>query len=166
MLEPCDGKLSCTVLRGEWSRKAPDLPDKLKRKIFMSLIKSDRSIGIWIMTVISIVFGLLTIKSGGTVLFVDGTFRQEAGNYVPFVVWFNFLAGFVYLIAGSGIWVQKHWAVWISIFIVATTLVVFAILGVHILMGGMYEVRTIAAMSLRTIVWALIAIFSYQKIIK
>jgi len=27
MLEPCDGKLSCTVLRGEWSRKAPDLPD-------------------------------------------------------------------------------------------------------------------------------------------
>lgn len=27
MLEPCDGKLSRTVLRGEWSRKAPDLPD-------------------------------------------------------------------------------------------------------------------------------------------
>jgi hypothetical protein len=27
MLEPCDGKLSCTVLRGEWGREAPDLPD-------------------------------------------------------------------------------------------------------------------------------------------
>jgi len=27
VLEPCDGKLSRTVLRGEWSRKAPDLPD-------------------------------------------------------------------------------------------------------------------------------------------
>ena len=26
VLEPCDGKLSRTVLRGEWSRKAPDLP--------------------------------------------------------------------------------------------------------------------------------------------
>ena len=26
MLEPCDGKLSRTVLRGEGSRKAPDLP--------------------------------------------------------------------------------------------------------------------------------------------
>ena len=28
MLEPCDGKLSCTVLRGEWGREAPDLPDR------------------------------------------------------------------------------------------------------------------------------------------
>ena len=129
-------------------------------------MKSDRSIGIWIIAVIAVVFGLLTIKSGGTVLFVDGTFREEAGNYVPFVVWFNFLAGFVYLIAGGGLWIQKHWAVWISLFIVVATLVVFAILGIHILKGRMYEVRTIAAMSLRTVVWALIAMFAYRKIIR
>jgi hypothetical protein len=132
----------------------------------MTSIKSDRSIGIWIITVIAVVFGLLTIKSGGSVLFVDGTFREEAGNYVPFVVWFNFLAGFAYLIAGGGLWMQKHWAVWISIFIVVATLVVFATLGIHILKGGMYEVRTIAAMSLRTVVWALIAMFAYRKIIR
>lgn len=132
----------------------------------MKSIKSDRSIGIWIITVIAVVFGLLTIKSGGSVLFVDGTFREEAGNFVPFVVWFNFLAGFVYLITGGGLWMQKHWAVWISIFIVVATLVVFAILGIHILKGGMYEVRTIAAMSLRTVVWALIAMFAYRKIIR
>jgi uncharacterized protein (DUF983 family) len=61
---------------------------------------------------------------------------------------------------------QKHWAVWVSIFIVVATLVVFAILGIHILKGGMYEVRTIAAMSLRTVVWVLIAMFSYRKIIR
>ncbi len=132
----------------------------------MKSIKSDRSIGIWIITVTAVVFGLLTIKSGGSVLFVDGTFREEAGNYVPFVVWFNFLAGFVYLIAGGGLWMQKHWAVWISIFIVVATLIVFAILGIRILKGGMYEVRTIAAMSLRTVVWALIAMFAYRKIIR
>ena len=132
----------------------------------MTWMRSDRSIGIWIITVIAVVFGLLTIKSGGTVLFVDGTFREEAGNYVPFVVWFNFLAGFVYLIAGGGLWMQKHWAVWISLFIVVATLVVFAILGIHILKGSMYEVRTIAAMSLRTVVWALIAMFAYRKIIR
>jgi len=132
----------------------------------MTSMKSDRSIGIWIITVIAVAFGLLTIKSGGSVLFVDGTFREEIGNYVPFVVWFNFLAGFVYLIAGGGLWMQKHWAVWISIFIVVATLVVFAILGIHILKGGMFEVRTIAAMSLRTVVWALIAMFAYRKIIR
>jgi hypothetical protein len=132
----------------------------------MKSIKSDRSIGIWIITVTAVVFGLLTIKSGGSVLFVDGIFREEAGNYVPVVVWFNFLAGFVYLIAGGGLWMQKHWAVWISIFIVVATLVVFAILGIRILKGGMYEVRTIVAMSLRTVVWALIAMFAYRKIIR
>jgi len=56
-------------------------------------MKQDRSAGIWIVTVIAVVFGLLTIKSGGSVLFVDATFRQEIGNYVPFVVGFNFFAG-------------------------------------------------------------------------
>jgi hypothetical protein len=128
--------------------------------------KSDRSIGIWIITVIAIVFGLLTIKAGGSVLFANSTFREAAGDYVPFVVWFNFLAGFAYLIAGGGLWMKKHWAVWISIFIVIATLIVFAIFGIHILNGGMYEVRTIVAMSLRTVAWALIAIFAYGKIIR
>ncbi len=132
----------------------------------MTSMKSNRSIGIWIIAVTAVVFGLLTIKSGGSVLFIDGPFREDAGNYVLFVVWFNFLAGFAYLIAGGGLWMQKHWAVWISIFIVVATLAVFAILGIHILKGGMYEVRTIAAMSLRTVVWALIAMFAYRKIIR
>ena len=60
----------------------------------MMSTKSDRSIGVWIVSSIAIVFGLLTLKAGGSVLFIDGTAREEAGNYVPFVVWFNFSAGF------------------------------------------------------------------------
>ena len=129
-------------------------------------MKSDRSIGIWIITVIAVVFGLLTIKSGGSVLFVDGIARENAGNYVPFVLWFNFLAGFAYLLAGAGLFMQKPWAAWISIIIVVSTMVVFALFGLHILGEGMYEVRTVAAMSLRTVVWALIAMFAYRKIIR
>jgi len=131
----------------------------------MTSMKSDQSIGIWIITIIAVVFGLLTIKAGGSVLFVDGIARENAGNYVPFVLWFNFLAGFAYLLAGAGLFMQKHWAAWISIFIVVATVVVFALFGLHILNEGMYEVRTVAAMSLRTIVWALIAMFAYRKII-
>ena len=125
-------------------------------------MKSDRSVGLWIVSIIAVVFGLLTIKSGGLVLFVDGIARENAGNYVPFVLWFNFLAGFAYLLAGVGLFMQKHWAVWISIVIVVTTIVVFSIFGLHILNEGMYEVRTVAAMSLRTVVWVLIAMFAYQ----
>ncbi len=129
-------------------------------------MKSNRPIVLWIVTGTAVVFGFLTIMSGGSVLFVDGTFRGGTGNYVPFVVWFNFLAGFVYLTAGFGLWLQKHWAAWISIFIAGATLVVFAILGIHIFLGRAYEARTIAAMSFRIMVWTLIAITAYRKIIR
>jgi hypothetical protein len=132
----------------------------------MTSIKAGQSIWVWIFSVIAVVFGLLTIKSGGSVLFVDGIAREEAGNYVPFVLWFNFLAGFAYLLAGAGLFVKKRWAAWLSIVIAATTIAVFALFGLHILDEGMYEVRTIVAMSLRTVVWVLIAIFAYRNIIR
>ena len=128
-------------------------------------IKINKPIGIWTITLLAVIFGLITIKSGGTVLFVDGTFRENAGQYVPFVVWFNFLIGFAYVIAGIGLWMQNHWAVWLSIFIVVTTLIVSVLLSIYILQGGFYELRTVLAMGFRIIVWTIIAIFSYRKII-
>ncbi len=124
----------------------------------------NRSIGIWLITVIAVMFGLLTIKSGGSVLFIDGSARQAAGNYVPFVLWFNFLAGFVYVITGAGLWLQKQWAVRLSFLIVVATFIVYVILGLYILGGGLYEIRTIIAMGFRTIIWAFIAIFAYRRI--
>jgi hypothetical protein len=129
-------------------------------------MKSNRPIGIWIIAAIAIVFGLLTIKAGGSVLFIDGVDRENAGNYVPFVLWFNFLAGFAYLLAGAGLFMQKHWAAWLSISIATATIVVFALFGLHVLNEGTYETRTVAAMSLRSVVWVLIAVFAYRKIIK
>ena len=129
-------------------------------------MKINRSIGFWVITVVAVLFGLLTIKAGGSVLFVDGQDRQAAGNYVPFVVWFNFLAGFLYIIAGAGLWMQRRWAVWLSIFITLATLVVFVAFGMVVINGEAYEVRTVAAMSLRTVVWALISMFAYRKLIR
>ena len=128
-------------------------------------MKSSRTIGVWMVAIIAIAFGILTLKSGGAVLFIDGTGRQEAGNYVPFVLWFNFLMGFVYFIAGVGLWLQKYWAVWLSLFIAVTTLIVFAILGLHILQGGLFEQRTVGAMIMRSIVWSAISIFAFKKIV-
>ena len=132
----------------------------------MSTMKAKQSIGIWVITVIAIVFGLLTIKSGGSVLFIDGIAREEAGNYVPFVLWFNFLAGFAYLIAGAGLFMQTNWAAWLSVFIAITTIIVFSLFGLHILNEGLYETRTVSAMSLRTIIWVTISTYAYRKIIR
>ena len=132
----------------------------------MALIKSDKTIIIWILTVIAILFGVLTIKSGGQVLFGGNSYQKAAGNYVLFVVWFNFLAGFVYLVAGAGIWARQRWAVWLSLLIVIATIIVFAFFELHILEGGEYETRTVAAMSLRSLVWTSIFIFSYRELIR
>ena len=130
----------------------------------MLQIKGTQNKGFIIVASIAIIFGLLTIKSGGEVLFLDGTARKQAGNYVNFVVWFNFLAGFFYIIAGLGILLRKFWAIWLSSTIVALTIAVFLFFGLHIINSGLYETRTLIAMSLRTSVWLIITYFSYKKI--
>ena len=42
------------------------------------------------------VFGVATVAKGTQVLFGSAVARVDAGHYVPFVLWFNFLAGFAY----------------------------------------------------------------------
>ncbi len=107
--------------------------------------------------IVAVLFGALTLFSGGSVLFVDGKARVDAGNYVGFVLWFNFLAGFAYILAGIGLFVWREWAVRLAMVIFVATLTVFAGLGLHIWMGGAYEMRTVLAMVLRTGVWMIIA---------
>jgi len=132
-----------------------------KGNTLMAITKPTRNTGIWVASIIAVVFGLLTIKSGGSVLFIDGLARKEAGNYVPFVVWFNFLMGFAYLTAGTGLFMRKTWAIWLSIFIAASAVLIFLLFGIHVLNGGAYETRTVIAMTLRTTIWASIAVFAY-----
>lgn len=112
---------------------------------------------------IAISFGILTLYSGGMILFFDGPARVAAGNYVPFVLWFNFLAGFAYIIAGAGLFLWQKWAIKLSIFIAAATLLIFLAFGLHIMTGGDYETRTIGAMSLRSVVWVIIAYFGWKE---
>ena len=114
-----------------------------------------------IMSLIALIFGLLTIKSGGMVLFTQGEAHQAAGDYVPFVLWFNFMAGFAYLAAGIGLWLQRSWAALSAMLIAVFTVLVFIALGVHIYAGGAYEMRTIGAMSMRSIIWMGIALITY-----
>ncbi len=109
------------------------------------------------LAVLAAVFGLLTLKSGGGVLFLDGEARAAAGDYVPFVVWFNFLAGFAYVAAAAGMVLWRSWITPLAISIAALTIVVFIAFGVHILWGEAYEIRTVGALTLRSLVWIGIA---------
>src|SRR5574340_1127772 len=108
---------------------------------------------VWAISLVAVGLGMLTIKEGGAILFGSEAAQASAGNYVPFVLLFNFLAGFAYVIAGAGLWLRHRWAVWLAIVIAAATTFVFAAFGAHVYAGGAYEMRTVIAMSLRTLVW-------------
>ena len=89
----------------------------------MTAERSRRSPWIWAISFVAISFGLLTIRAGDTVLFGSAAARSAAGHYVPFVLWFNFLAGFAYVIAGVGLWLERRWAAWLAIACMAVVLV-------------------------------------------
>lgn len=118
-----------------------------------------------VIAIAAVLFGLVTIFAGGQVLFIDGQARAAAGNYVPFIVWFNFIAGFAYVAAGAGLWLKQLWAARLSMVIAFATMLAFAGLGIHILMGGAFEFRTLAAMGLRSVVWIAIAFFACRTIL-
>ena len=124
---------------------------------------SGRAIWMRVISLIAIGFGLLTLQEGGAVLFVDGAARQAAGHYVPFVLWFNFLAGFAYIVAGVGLWMRRRWAMWLAVAIAVASALVFLAFGVHVALGGAWERRTAAAMTLRTLVWAGIAAMAWRR---
>ena len=94
----------------------------------------------------------------GDVLFVSEQARIAAGNYVPFVLWANFIGGFLYITAGLLLLLNATQALRISVLIAAYTIAVMIALVVHIALGRAYEIRTLAAMGFRTIFWVTISL--------
>ena len=109
------------------------------------------------LAVVAVLFGLLTVFSGGRTLFGGEGARLAAGAIVPFVLWFNFIGGFAYVACGLGLWGRRRWSVPLAVFIAVATGLVFATFGVHAWNGAAYEARTVGAMALRTLLWTGIA---------
>ncbi len=109
--------------------------------------------------IVAIVFGALTIISGGRALFGG----VDMGAVVPFVLWFNFLAGFAYVAAGLGLWQRLPWAAPLSIAIVSATSLVFIAFLVHASRGLPWEGRTMGAIIFRVLVWIWIAIVAHSN---
>lgn len=102
---------------------------------------------------IAILFGIVTLISGGSALFVLHEIAEPAAKIVPFVLYFNFAAGFAYIVTGAGLILLRPWSPAFAAAIALVTSVVFAGLGAWILAGNAYEVRTVVAMSLRAAFW-------------
>ena len=114
--------------------------------------------------IVAIVFGAVTVVSGGRALFGDAQAQAALGDIVPFVLWFNFAAGFAYVLAGIGLFLMKRRAAQLAVLIAVATALVFVGLGIHVVAGGAYEMRTVAAMALRTGLWTVIALFACRAL--
>lgn len=119
-----------------------------------------------VVAAVAILFGVMTLLSGGKVLFGDEAARQQAGNYVPFVLWFNFLAGFAYIAAGVGLALMRPWAAYLALAIAGATALVFMAFGLHALSGAPFEPRTVGAMTLRTGLWTGIGLLAWHFLVR
>ena len=124
-------------------------------------LKPKRPLLITSLSIVAILFGIATLKEGGTVLFTEAG-KQGAGNFVPFVLWFNFFAGFAYILAGIMLFRLKICSRKLSAVIAIATIIVFMLFGVHILNEGAYELRTVVAMTLRSGIWIAIALVAFR----
>ena len=108
--------------------------------------------------VIAALFGLLTIYSGGMVLFGGAAAKAAVGNAVPMVLWFNFLAGFTYLLGALALFRGAPCAKPTAWAIGTATLFVFLLFLTMAVTGTPFEWRTVGAMVLRSGFWLAIAI--------
>lgn len=119
----------------------------------------------WLLAVAALAtgFGVLTLVASSRVLFGSAAARAAEGDYVPFVLWFNFAAGFAYVAAGVALALARPWAARLALAIAVATALVYAAFGVHVLIGGRFTVHTVQAMALRTIVWTAIAVLACRR---
>ena len=132
----------------------------------MTSTSKKNKIGTTVIAIIAVLFGAMTIKEGGSVLFWSETARTAAGNFVPFVLWFNFLAGFFYIFAGIGLFMRRRWSAKLAALIAALTVLVFIAFILFIITNGAFETRTVIAMTMRNVIWLSIASFAHAFLMR
>ena len=108
-----------------------------------------------------LLFALLTLFLSGSVIFDLFGIRAKEGNYVPLVVWANFISSILYLVAAYGLFKMKKWSVWLIAVSVFIFVAAFIGLKMHINEGGLYEAKTVSAMLFRIGLTVFIAVASY-----
>ena len=114
----------------------------------------------------AVVFGVLTVFSGGRALFGGAEAAAAVGHAVPMVLWFNFLAGFAYVVAGIGLWQHRRWGVALAGLLAAATAVVALAFALQVMGGVAYEARTVGALVIRLVFWLLVALLAGRSIPK
>lgn len=94
-------------------------------------------------------FGLVTLFMSTSILFDLFDIREKEGNYVPFIVYANFLCSFIYLICAYGFFVKSKATTLALLIALAILIVAYIGLLFHIQAGKLFEIRTVKAMLMR-----------------
>ncbi|MCC6384018.1 MAG: hypothetical protein LC117_09115 [Bacteroidia bacterium] len=87
--------------------------------------------------------------------------REIEGNYVLFVVYSNLVCGIIYLCAAIANWKNLTFSFYIMVLASLILIVTFIFFGVYITGGGIYEAKTVKAMTFRTIFTVVMAVVSF-----
>ena len=102
-----------------------------------------KSILVIIATWVALLFGLLTIFAGGSVILDLFGMRAREGNYALFVVWASFISGILYVFASYGFFKSRTWTKTILKFGIYILIAAFVVLIVMKLEKEPYETAII-----------------------
>jgi len=113
-----------------------------------------------IAAVIAIIFSLLTIVEGSTVLL--GISMQDYIVFTPLLV-YNVIMGIVGVFVGSAIWVNTREALtYTKIILAAHTTVMIIVIFIHLLSNAV-AMHSVQAMLVRVVVWLVIALLTWKS---
>lgn len=118
----------------------------------------------YFITVLLIIFALITLFMSSSVIFDWFGIREMEGDYVPFIVWTNFIASILYLIGAFGLLKTKEWTVWLLTATAGLLFVALIGLFIHIYFGGLYKKKIIGAMVFRIAVTIGFAVYARYTI--
>ncbi len=107
-----------------------------------------------ISAIVAVIFSLLTTAEGLQVLL--GVTQPDYIVLRP-LLFYNVSMGIVGIFVGMAIWLNSRWAVFLTLTTVTAHFVVLLIVGVIYLVNGGVAEHSVAAMSIRSIVWLVIA---------
>jgi len=93
---------------------------------------------LYLLGLILVVFGLLTLYLSGSIIFDLFGVRAKQGDYVLLVIWMNFITSFLYLFTAYGFFTFKKWAsktLTMALFVLILGAIGFYF---HINSGGIY----------------------------
>jgi hypothetical protein len=102
-----------------------------------------------IMKVSAVLVGILGVVSlfmTSSIIFDLFEIREKEGNYVPFIVYANFVCSFLYLYCSYGFFTKNRWTTILLFVAVGILILAYIALIIYIQVGGIFEMKTVKAM--------------------